>query len=134
MNINWLMFIYIFIMNVQVYLKWMYLNNQEWSLIYIYMCICLYVLYAHSFWKCKINRSQSEGRCNKIIFFFTLISFRLTMIKFTISGCVCTNTHTHIYILVPFFDNLHIIYILIHLNLTRNWAKKDYFRFIKYLF
>ena len=31
------------------------------------------------------------------------------MIKFTISGCVCTNTHT--YILVPFFDNLHIIYI-----------------------
>ena len=65
-------------------------------------------------------------------FFFTLISFRLTMIKFTISGCVCTNTHT--YILVPSFDNLHIIYILIHLNVTRNWAKKDYFRFIKYLF
>ena len=37
------------------------------------------------------------------IYFFTLISFRLTMIKFTISGCVCTNTHT--YILVPSFDN-----------------------------
>ena len=44
------------------------------------------------------------------IYFFILISFRLTMIKFTISGCVCTNTHIYIYILVPFFDNLHIIY------------------------
>ena len=47
---------------------------------------------------------------------------------------MCMYKHTHTYILVPFFDNLHIIYILIHLNLTRNWAKKDYFRFINYLF
>ena len=59
------------------------------------------------------------------IYFSTLISFRLTMIKFTISGYMCMYKHTHI---------LHIIYILIHLKLTRNWAKKDYFRFIKYLF
>ena len=120
-------------MNVQVYLKYMYLNNQEWSLIYIYIYfVYTYYMHIHSENVKFIVVNLKEDVIK--IFFFILISFRLTMIKFTISGCVCTNTHTHIYILVPFFDNLHIIYILIHLNLTRNWAKKDYFRFIKYLF
>ena len=73
----------------------MYLNNQEWSLIYI--CICLYILYAHHSENVKFIVVNLKEDVIKI-YFFILISFRLTMIKFTISGCVCTNTHTHIYI------------------------------------
>ena len=120
----------------------MYLNDQEWSLIYIY--VYTYYIYVYTYYTYYMHIHSENVKFIVVnlkedvikIYFFTLISFRLTMIKFTISGCVCTNTHTHIYIyiLVPFFDNLHIIYILIHLNLTRNWAKKDYSRFIKYLF
>ena len=74
----------------------MYLNNQEWSLIYI--CICLYILYAHIHSEnVKFIVVNLKEDVIKIYIFFILISFRLTMIKFTISGCVCTNTHTHIY-------------------------------------
>ena len=71
-------------MNVHVYLKWMYMNNQKWRLIYIYIyiyicvcvCVCVCVdisyvhIYGHIFWKCKIYRSNLKLDVEQYIFSF----------------------------------------------------------------
>ena len=99
----------------------MYMNNQKWRLIYMYIYMCVDISYVHIFFQNVIFivvNLKLDVEQYIYIYFFITISFRLTMINFTLSEYICIHTYIYtlcfaviltlyrIFIIVRYFDIL----------------------------